>query len=224
MRVVFVSMIHVGDTGYYRGLTRYTREADLVLFEGIGDHKAGTRMKDSDLPEVGNWIRRSHAAAAKLMNQRGQWEWERAVADKRWQRFDLSPTEFKNVSARIKEPILPNEWKKSVTERERVLKAGTAKERLNEKRSYVQDLLYDLTDSSPDPNAAPTGMERMTFHREVKMWKVLEAAVESKKHKTIVVVVGAEHTRALAPQLMKHLYFKVHSSCWHDFLIYDDAG
>ena len=216
--VFLLAMHHVGSRAYFDGLTRHTLDADMVLTEGAAGELANDEPNPKNYPEAGRWIGRNLSAGAAIMDHSQQWHWESDIADKRWHHIDMKPGALFEGIQKIGPDLITKGLKSQTLRWEWIAKSGTKKQRAEARTEVTKTIIAALSNDAWSSQQPETAADRWDRKREAVMFKHIKTAVESKKHKRITVIVGAQHARYLAPKLIAELGLRLRSTAWHDFL------
>jgi hypothetical protein len=215
-------MMHMGEPGYFRAMSHFVRDAELLLAEGAGGMLPGKRLKDEEIPELGLWIRRSHRATAGLLGLELQTQWDGSVVTDRWKLADLNRDEMEAGAADIR---LPEQFKQQVLRQEKALASASESDRARAKEEAYKDLLAEIRGMDRRARArAGSGMGMSDFNkrREKRMWDVIARHLKSGEHKRVALLFGAWHSHILEPRLVNELGFKLHATWWQDAVTYEE--
>ena len=205
-RVTFLSMLHVGGEEYYRGLEPYLADADLVLAEGL--HAPAPPAEGAD--DVA-WVARAYDALARVLGLARQAEWERRVADERWQTADALYEDVQGVLEGALRLEFGFEVRAFVAELEGRLAAGDVDPALR-RRAY-RGVVNGVIDSY---RSETTPVRRLDAMREESMWRALDEALDDPAHRHVVMICGAYHTWELEGRLVRERKFRLARARWHD--------
>jgi hypothetical protein len=216
--VTLLSMQHVAEADYYRGLTVHLLDVDVVLAEGASGQLPGKRVRDDQLPEEGHWLRRQQQVVARLLDLELQAQWGERVVDGRWILADMDTKQMVEAMESHKVEILDADAKARVERLEALMDGSPSPEELAEARAAIEGAILH----SIDENSDPTGTER-TVHelREEVMWRVVRERLASRKDRRIAVVYGAWHIPHLESKLVNELGFRLEATCWHDCVAFE---
>ena len=213
MSVVLLSVAPDGKREYFRSLTRYLRDVDLVLAEGTRGQPQGKRLKDEELPAERLWDQRYFAATARILGCELQHEWETSVVDSRWVLADMDTKQLlatmkSHETARPKK--VAEDRRARIRHLERLAKGGSQQEiaHARDRIARLQMVIY----SKMGPGSP--WMEK----RVRVMWQAVKKHLTSGKYKRVALVYSGWNAHKLEPRLVKELGFKLHASSWHDFL------
>jgi len=216
--IFLLAMHHVGNRAYFDGLTRHTLDADIVLTEGAAGELATEKPKPENYPEAGRWLGRNLSAGAAIMDHSQQWHWESDIADKRWHHIDMKPGALFEGIEQAGSDLIPKGLKSQTLRWESIAKSGTKEQRAEARAEVAKTIIAALSNDAWRSRQPETVGDRWHRKREAVMFKHIKTAVESKKHRRITVIVGAQHARYLAPKLIAELGLRHRSTAWHDFL------
>lgn len=212
--VVLLSMVHTGTPEYFRAMTRFVSDAQVVLAEG------GIKPEKKGISEVATWVERFFKAEAQLLGLKLQRDWEASVKTKQWKVADLSQEE---LLATTTDAQFPEKFKARVVRWEKALESGSESDLARAKDDAYQRQLSEmrqLAESAREGGAVPDVLSELHKQREKRMWEVIAQHLKSGEHKRVALVFGAWHSYALEPRIVRELGFKHHTTWWQDAVSY----
>lgn len=193
---------HVGSPVYYAELARLLERADLVLSETVRaprDTARGERTAPDDLVLVWRYQR----AIAAVLGWRLQADWERSIADERWQPLDLS---WREQADALGDAVLLSGAQRAAIERWEAFARGEASP--GEIHAAREALRTSMGRDGPLP---PPRWEEA---RNDAIFAGLRRVLDEGSARTIVLLHGPAHLRALAPRLEAELGYAAEAACW----------
>jgi hypothetical protein len=208
--VVLVSMIHIGPSAYFRELTQFVSEADLVIAEGLDPHET---IDEVEFSKAELLMGRSYQALAQLLNLTLQIEWQASVAGEHWRYVDLEGEVAAAAAGDLEVPELIEaqvlRWETALGSESESDKNRARKEAHRALAVFAESLRHARDSSELD------------IKRERAMWDEIVRCLSSHECKRVALVFGAWHTAIFEGRLVRELGFERGGTRWIECLRYE---